>query len=87
MTSFTKISEGLVGSFFGVCLWQTVCAEEQLAVERDSRQVSHQSGYGDSEEFGGPGAVSSELDMLDENRDSLYQLDVLQRGPALKKSP
>ena len=41
---------------------------------------TYQSGYGDSVEFGGPSAVSQELDTLNENRDSLYQLDPLQRG-------
>ncbi|MEP6390415.1 MAG: carbohydrate porin [Halioglobus sp.] len=41
---------------------------------------AYQSGYGDSVEFGGPSAVSQELDTLNENRDSLYQLDPLQRG-------
>ena len=41
---------------------------------------TYQSGYGKSIEFGGPSAVSQELDSLNENRDSLYQLDPLQRG-------
>ena len=80
MTSLMKVSKGLAGSFFGICLWQTVYAEEQLPVKQETQQASHQSGYDDSEEFGGPSAVSSELDMLDENRDSLYQLDILTRG-------
>lgn len=80
MMSSVKISATLLSSLVGVCLPQSVCAEEQPPLERNEQAGSHQSGYGDSEVFGGPSAVSSELDTLDENRDSLYQLDILTRG-------
>lgn len=48
--------------------------------EQPHSAISHQSGYGDQRPgLGGPSAVESELETLDEKRDSLYQLDVMTR--------
>jgi len=42
--------------------------------------VTHQSGYGDERPtFGGPSAVESELETLDEKRDSIYRIDLVTR--------
>lgn len=43
-------------------------------------ETGSQSGYEDLSEFGGPESTTSQLKEADEQRDSLYQFDGLQRG-------
>jgi hypothetical protein len=66
--------------FFMIC---AVLAATQLHAEEDTRPPTAskptQSGYSGHAQFGGPSSVSRELETADENQDSLYQLDVLQR--------
>jgi hypothetical protein len=56
----------------------TICTPIAAA---DPSPVSHHSGYGDERpSFGGPSGVESELESLDEKRDSLYRIDLMTRS-------
>jgi porin len=65
-------------SFLALLLLQTALGQERNE-ESDS---ASQSGYDDLQDFGGPESVGSELKRNDEERDSTYRFDGMQRGLA-----